>query len=78
MKRGEKLDANDTPFFDVSVRQFWQFRDSGRRTEVGGWGTIVREGQLSRVRDGVTAVGFEAGAAANVDNIIRFIIYNKL
>ena len=34
-----------------------QFRDSGRRTEVGGWCT-------KGVRDGVTGVWFEAGAAA--------------
>ena len=42
-------------------------------------GPRLGEGQLTRVRDGVTPVGVEAGAAARrVDNIIRFIIYNKL
>ena len=34
--------------------------------------------QLARVRDDVTAVGFEAGCVANVGDKIRFIIYNKL
>ena len=36
------------------------------------------EGQLARVRDDVTGVGFEAGAAANVGNKNMLIIYNNL
>ena len=37
-------------------------------------------GQLTRVRDDVTAVGFEAGVsrAANFGDIMRLIIYKKL
>ena len=49
-------------------------------TRIGGWGFQAPEGQLTRVRDDVTAGGFEAGVsrAANFGDKIRLIIYNKL